>query len=158
MHREPDVGFDPGSPGSRPGPKAGAKPLHHPGIPIIAFPSYEPTMVIIMVIICPLSIPPILAKFHCSSVNWPPSPALVHEVWGESASPSIRGRVCNPNVSQSAHHISLVTELGMRAITVRSITGSLGTEKIQEEYSTTILPPNGENGDNTVRSNCKIKR
>ena len=34
MHREPDVGFDPGSPGSRPGPKAGAKPLYHPGIPI----------------------------------------------------------------------------------------------------------------------------
>ncbi|XP_038389634.1 uncharacterized protein LOC119872141 [Canis lupus familiaris] len=30
MHREPDVGFDPGSPGSRPGPKAGAKPLRHP--------------------------------------------------------------------------------------------------------------------------------
>ncbi|XP_025282460.1 60S ribosome subunit biogenesis protein NIP7 homolog isoform X1 [Canis lupus dingo] len=35
MHREPDVGFDPGSPGSRPGPKAGAKPLRHPGIPLI---------------------------------------------------------------------------------------------------------------------------
>ena len=33
MHREPDVGFDLGSPGSRPGPKAGAKPLRHPGIP-----------------------------------------------------------------------------------------------------------------------------
>ena len=33
MHRESDVGFDPGSPGSRPGPKAGAKPLRHPGIP-----------------------------------------------------------------------------------------------------------------------------
>ena len=33
MHREPDVGFDPGSPGSRPGPKASAKPLRHPGIP-----------------------------------------------------------------------------------------------------------------------------
>ena len=33
MHREPDVGFDPGSPGSHPGPKAGAKPLSHPGIP-----------------------------------------------------------------------------------------------------------------------------
>ena len=33
MHREPDVGFDPESPGSRPGPKAGAKPLRHPGIP-----------------------------------------------------------------------------------------------------------------------------
>ena len=36
-YREPDVGFDPGSPGSRPGPKAGAKPLRHPGIPIIYF-------------------------------------------------------------------------------------------------------------------------
>ena len=34
MHRESDVGFDPGSPGSRPGPKAGAKPLRHPGIPL----------------------------------------------------------------------------------------------------------------------------
>ena len=33
MHREPDMGFDPRSPGSRPGPKAGAKPLRHPGIP-----------------------------------------------------------------------------------------------------------------------------
>ena len=37
MHQEPDVGFDPGSPGSRPGPKAGAKPLRHPGIPIWKF-------------------------------------------------------------------------------------------------------------------------
>ena len=33
MHRGPDAGFDPGSPGSRPGPKAGAKPPRHPGIP-----------------------------------------------------------------------------------------------------------------------------
>ena len=33
MYREPDVGFDPGSPGSHPGPKSGAKPLRHPGIP-----------------------------------------------------------------------------------------------------------------------------
>ena len=33
MHWEPDVGFDPGSPGSRPGPKEGAKLLRHPGIP-----------------------------------------------------------------------------------------------------------------------------
>ena len=33
MHQEPDVGFDPGSPGSRPGPKAGAEPLRHPGSP-----------------------------------------------------------------------------------------------------------------------------
>ena len=37
MHREPDVGFDPGSPGSRPGPKAGTKLLSHPGIPSIKF-------------------------------------------------------------------------------------------------------------------------
>ena len=37
MHWEPDVGFDPGSPGSRPGPKAGTKPLRHPGIPIYNF-------------------------------------------------------------------------------------------------------------------------
>ena len=35
MHWEPNVGFDLGSPGSRPGPKVGAKPLHHPGIPIL---------------------------------------------------------------------------------------------------------------------------
>ena len=33
MSLEPDVGFDPGSPGLSPGPKAGAKPLRHPGIP-----------------------------------------------------------------------------------------------------------------------------
>ena len=37
MHREPDMGFDPGSPGSRPGPKAGARPLRHPGIPKLDF-------------------------------------------------------------------------------------------------------------------------
>ena len=37
MHREPDVGFDPWSPGSHPGPKAGAKPLRHPGIPLLVF-------------------------------------------------------------------------------------------------------------------------
>ena len=37
MHREPDVGFDPESPGSRPGPKADAKPLRHPGIPFYVF-------------------------------------------------------------------------------------------------------------------------
>ena len=41
MHPEPDVGFDPGSPGLRPGPKASAKPLHHPGIPLRCF--FNPT-------------------------------------------------------------------------------------------------------------------
>ena len=35
--RKPDVGLDPGTPGSCPGPKAGAKPLRHPGIPIRPF-------------------------------------------------------------------------------------------------------------------------
>ena len=35
--REPDVGLDPGTPGSCPGPKAGAKPLSHPGIPVNIF-------------------------------------------------------------------------------------------------------------------------
>ena len=32
--RERDVGLDPRTPGSRPGLKAGAKPLSHPGIPL----------------------------------------------------------------------------------------------------------------------------
>ena len=32
--QEPDAGLDPRTPGSGPGPKAGAKPLSHPGIPI----------------------------------------------------------------------------------------------------------------------------
>ena len=31
--REPDIGLDPRSPGSHPGPKAGTKPLSHPGVP-----------------------------------------------------------------------------------------------------------------------------
>ena len=31
--REPDMGLDPRTPGSRPGLKAGAKPLSHSGIP-----------------------------------------------------------------------------------------------------------------------------
>ncbi len=45
MHQEPDVGLDPGSPGSRPGPKAGAKPLRHPGIPSHFFLLYLHVMV-----------------------------------------------------------------------------------------------------------------
>ena len=35
--REPDVGLDPGTPGSRPGWKAVAQPLSHPGIPVVKF-------------------------------------------------------------------------------------------------------------------------
>ena len=33
--REPDTRLDPGTPGLRPGSKAGAKPLSHPGIPLL---------------------------------------------------------------------------------------------------------------------------
>ena len=33
--REPDVGLEPGSPESCSGPKAGAKPLSHPRIPMV---------------------------------------------------------------------------------------------------------------------------
>ena len=32
--REPDAGLDPGTPGSRPGPKAGAPPLSPTGAPV----------------------------------------------------------------------------------------------------------------------------
>ena len=32
--REPNVGLDPGTPGLHPGPKAGAKLLSHPGVPL----------------------------------------------------------------------------------------------------------------------------
>ena len=35
--RKPIVGLDPRTPGSRPGPKAGAKSLSHPGIPSFYF-------------------------------------------------------------------------------------------------------------------------
>ena len=38
--REPDVGLNPKSPGSRPGPKEGTKLLGHPGIPILNFQMY----------------------------------------------------------------------------------------------------------------------
>ena len=33
-YEEPDVGFDPRTPGSRPDPKADAQPLSHPGVPL----------------------------------------------------------------------------------------------------------------------------
>ena len=35
--REPDTGLDPETSGWHPGPKAGAKPLSHPGIPSATF-------------------------------------------------------------------------------------------------------------------------
>ena len=35
--REPNAGVDPRTPGSHPGPKAGAKPLGDPGFPLLAF-------------------------------------------------------------------------------------------------------------------------
>ena len=39
--REPDVGLDPGTPGSLPELKAGAKPLGHPGVPEQFFLKHE---------------------------------------------------------------------------------------------------------------------
>ena len=38
--KEPEVGFDPGTPGSCPRPKAGTKPLSHPGIPSTTFETF----------------------------------------------------------------------------------------------------------------------
>ena len=35
--REPDMGLDPKTPGSRPEPKADAQPLSHPGVPDLSF-------------------------------------------------------------------------------------------------------------------------
>ena len=35
-HREPNVGLDPGTPGSLPEPKADTQPLTHPGVPIMS--------------------------------------------------------------------------------------------------------------------------
>ena len=35
--KEPNMGLDPGTLGSRPGPKAGTQPLNHPGIPLFTF-------------------------------------------------------------------------------------------------------------------------
>ena len=37
LHAGPDVGLDSRTPGSRPGPKASAKPLGYPGIPYHKF-------------------------------------------------------------------------------------------------------------------------
>ena len=39
--KEPDAGLDPGTAGSCPEPKAGAKPLRHPGIPTARFLKYH---------------------------------------------------------------------------------------------------------------------
>ena len=64
MHPEPDVGVDPGSPGSRPGPKAGAKLLHHPGIPNLFFIGVQLTN--------------IQNNTQCSSRHGPPSVPFTH--------------------------------------------------------------------------------
>ena len=65
MQREPDVGFDPGSPGSRPGPKASAKPLRHPGIPRAPFLMVLlSTMELVIVVMCKCD-PRTLLKILC---------------------------------------------------------------------------------------------
>ena len=43
--REPDMGLDPGTPGSGPGQKAGAQPLSHPGIPPAHFITLESSLI-----------------------------------------------------------------------------------------------------------------
>ena len=52
---EPDSGLHPGAPGSRPGPKAGAKPLSHPGIPERSF--YSPSLLELAALFCRSSLP-----------------------------------------------------------------------------------------------------
>ena len=42
-HKEPNVGLDPGTPGSCPEPKADAQPLSHPGIPLLGL---NPTLLL----------------------------------------------------------------------------------------------------------------
>ena len=65
-HQEPDVGFDPGSPGSRPGPKAGAKPLRHPGIPpVLSFVNKAPMCRKLVIFTVELSI-------NNQRANWSP--------------------------------------------------------------------------------------
>ena len=44
------MGFDPGSPGSRPGPKAGAKLLRHPGIPGFDFFFFKDFIYLFMIV------------------------------------------------------------------------------------------------------------
>ena len=44
MYREPDVGLDPGSPGSRPGPKAGGQTAAPPRDPGFSFILKSPTL------------------------------------------------------------------------------------------------------------------
>ena len=42
--KEPDVGLDPGTPGSCPGPKADAQLLSHPGVPLFFFFLFKKSM------------------------------------------------------------------------------------------------------------------
>ena len=46
--REPDAGLDPGSPGSRPRPKAGAKALSHTGVLSCDFSSCFPFLLLLV--------------------------------------------------------------------------------------------------------------
>ena len=48
--REPDVGLGPRTPGSSPGPKAGAKLPNHPGIPSVLFFFYAEVDYLLLVI------------------------------------------------------------------------------------------------------------
>ena len=74
MHQEPNVGLNPGYPGSRPGPKAGTKPLHHPGIPNLFFIGVQLTN--------------IQNNTQCSSRQVSPSVPVTHSPHSSSSSPS----------------------------------------------------------------------
>ena len=60
--REPDAGLDPRTPGSCPGPKAGAKPLSHPGIPSWRFSSHKNDCLIPVLDLSYYHFPPFSAK------------------------------------------------------------------------------------------------
>ena len=81
--REPDVGFDPRSPGSHPGLKAGVKPLSHPGIPRTIF-------IIILDVICFL---------HCVDICTDGTKAMV----GQDAGVLTGIKALAPNCTNNGH-------------------------------------------------------
>lgn len=116
--------------------------------------------VIIKVIICLLSIPPSTLAKPCYSFGfcWPPSPVSAHVVWVEHQ-PQYQGWSVQPKCQPispphvSGHRIRCGSNRG-----VFSHSKSGDYEKIQEEHSITIPPPNEKNVDTPVGSNCERKR
>ena len=72
--REPDEGLDPRTPGSHPGPKAGAKPLSHPGVPrrVFTMRKFFDSMVYqLLLSLCSSNIPPIVTLKMYDVFKWP---------------------------------------------------------------------------------------